>query len=113
MTSRRRLTGKNGLILSGVLALLVSGCASQPHTYPDPPPFLGPGVDIRIADVDVLEVSPAMDNFLERYVMPYHNRQTRLYLLNLAVNDPAILDFEYTQDDTLTAAEAFEKYGVL
>ncbi len=92
-----------------VMALVLSSCTMQRLDPPAPPPLLHAGPPVQVADVDVLEVSPAMERFLERYVMKYENRQTRLYLLGLAVNDPAILDFEYTQTQTLTAAEAFER----
>ena len=102
------MTRITGIILTGVLALLVSGCAAQRLMHSAPPPFQHSGPDVQIADVDVLEVSPGMEQFLDRYVMPYESRQTRLYLLTLAVNDSAVLDFQYDQDKTLTAAEAFE-----
>jgi tetratricopeptide (TPR) repeat protein len=103
-----RKTGTIRIVLVGVLALLLSGCVFQPIKLPTPPPLLHSGTDILIPDVDVLEVSPAMQRFLDRYVMKYKNRQSRLYLLTLAVNNSAVLNFDYDMERTLTAAEAFD-----
>lgn len=56
----------------------------------------------------MLEVSPEMKQFLDRYVLKYSNLQTRLELLTVAVSRAGALSFQYDESQTLTAAEAFK-----
>lgn len=65
-------------------------------------------MEVRIPDVDVLELSPEMEAFLQRYILPYNNSQTRLYLLTTAVTSSGVLGFKYDPGRSLTAAEAFK-----
>jgi len=91
------------------MTLLLGACSSVQVTRPTPPPLLNSGPEIQVADVDVLAVSPAMDEFLERYILKYDDKQTRLYLLANSVTSNGILGFEYDVNYTLTASEAFER----
>ncbi len=77
--------------------------------FDPPPPLLHEEAQVYINDVDVLEVSPEMDAFLEKYILPYNNSQTRLHLLSTAINSSGVLGFDYDPGQTYTAAEAFEK----
>ena len=91
-----------------VAVMLLSACASSPVVRLEPPPPLEyPGTPVYVEDVDVLEVTPEMDAFLEKYVLPYNNPQTRLHLLSTAVSNSAVLGFDYDTSQTYTAAEAF------
>lgn len=88
--------------------LMLSACASVQPEKITPPPLQSSGPVVQVDDVDVLAVSPAMEEFLERYVLQYPNLQTRLDLLVTAVTSSGILGFKYDADLTLTASEAFE-----
>ena len=102
----RFLPGRAAFLLVGILML--SACATQrPVDTPTPPPLLNSGPEIQVANVDVLEVTPEMEAFLERYILPYSNLETRLNLLTLAVTSSGVLGFYYDEARTLTAAQAF------
>ena len=102
----RRPPGAPGLVL-GVAAALMLGCASPQVSRP-PPALQHHGPVVEVDDVDVLAVSPGMEAFLARYVLPYNDPDMRLNLLIMAVTDPGVLGFHYQDDRTLTAAEAFD-----
>ena len=88
--------------------VLLTACSAQTYVRQlAPPPLLLDNTNVYIDDVDVLEVSPEMDRFLEKYILPYNNSQTRLHLLSTAVGNSAVLGFDYDPGRTLTAAEAF------
>ncbi len=95
------------LLLAAPLVLLAAGCAIEP-TVRLAPPALEPGGPIpELPALDVLGVSPEMAEFLDRYVLPYENRDTRLRLLGLSVARNGALGFHYDESRTLTASEAF------
>ena len=92
-----------------VAALLLGGCAAQQPVITEPPPLQTNAPAVEIDDVDVLAVSPEMDAFLERYVLPYTNMHTRMTLLMNAVSGNGALGFSYDEAETLTSVEAFER----
>lgn len=94
------------LLLVGVLTLVA--CATLPPGKVTPPPLQNAGPAVQVEDIDVLALSPAMREFLERYVLEYPSEQTRLELLTLAITSSGVLNFKYDDRLTLTAAEAFE-----
>ena len=94
------------LLLAGML--LLGACASQQPAHFAPPPLLNLGPEMQIEDVDVLAVSPAMDEFLERYILKYSDKQTRMYLLLNAIARNGVLSFHYNESLTMTAAESFD-----
>ena len=51
---------------------------------------------------------PRWTTFLERYILPYENSQTRVHLLYQTVLKSGVLGFNYDESRTLTAAQAFE-----
>jgi len=102
----RFLPGRAAFLLVGILML--SACATQRPVETTPPPLLNSGPEIQVADVDVLEVTPEMEAFLERYILPYSDLETRLNLLTLAVTSSGVLGFDYEEARTLTAAQAFD-----
>jgi len=99
------LSGRVIILLAGMLML--SACASVQPVNVTPPPLHYPGPVVQVDDVDILSVSPAMDKFLERYVLKYSNPQTRLEMLVTAVVKSGVLGFDYDGTHTMTASEAF------
>lgn len=95
------------LILSLTCMLILGACASIPPVSVTPPPLKNAGPAVQVDDVDVLAVSPAMEAFLDRYVLKYENPQTRLELLTMAITRSGVLGFEYDETRTMTASEAF------
>jgi tetratricopeptide (TPR) repeat protein len=102
----RVFPGRVMLLMAGML--LLGACASQRLVPSTPPPLLNLGPEVQIEDVDVLAVSSAMNEFLDRYILKYSDRQTRMYLLLNAIASNGVLSFRYDESLTLTAAEAFE-----
>ena len=94
------------LLLTGMLVL--GACASTPLESVTPPPLKNAGPPVQVADVDVLEVSPEMEAFLDRYVLKYRNPHTRMELLITAVTRSGVLGFQYDETMTKTASEAFK-----
>jgi len=86
---------------------MLSACASKQIEKVTPPPLQYPGPVVQVSDVDVLAVSPAMDKFLEHYVLKYSSSQTRLEMLTTALVRSGVLGFEYDGTSTMTASEAF------
>jgi Flp pilus assembly protein TadD len=97
--------GKSLLLAS---LLMLGGCAAQQPGQITPPPLRNAVPEVQVDDVDVLEVTPAMEEFLDRYVLKYSHPQTRMELLALAVSRAGVLNFQYDETRTLTASEAFE-----
>ena len=100
------LSGRLILLLAGTLML--GACASVTTEKITPPPLLNSGPAIQVDDKDVLAVSPAMEAFLERYILKYDNPKTRLDLLVRSVMRSGAMGFEYDESRTMTASEAFE-----
>jgi len=94
------------LLLAGVLML--GACAPMQPKNVTPPPLRNAGPAVQVDEVDVLSVSPAMEEFLERYVLKYENPQTRLELLITAVARSGVLGFRYDEAQTMTSSEAFK-----
>ena len=94
--------------LAGMLMLLLTACAAQRPINTSLPLLHNTGPEVQVADVDVLVVSPAMEAFLARYILPYRNLNTRLNLLTVAVANSGVLGFYYDEGRTVTSEEAFE-----
>jgi len=106
IVTRFSVPGRAMLLL--VATLLLSACASQPLEQFTAPPLLHAGPEVQIPDIDVLAVSPEMEEFLERYILQYASPQTRLHLLSNSVGSSGVLGFEYDDSRTLTAIESFD-----
>ena len=72
-----------------------------------PPPLLTSEPAIVIPDIDLLEMSPRMDRFLNQYVTEKDGSDLRRQLLAIAIADSSILGFYYNDVRTLTAEQAF------
>lgn len=90
------------------LALLLTSCATSTLRTPEPPALEHDGPVVKIADHDLLAVTPRMEEFLEHYVLGYENLDVKRQLLSLALTNRAMLGFHYDDQRTLTAQEAFE-----
>ncbi len=96
--------------LTVLVSALLTGCATMvTNEHTPPPPLVQHHPPATFDELDVLAVTPAMESFLERYVLPYGGERLRLSLLMLAVTDKGVLGFHYNQTQTLTAAEAFRR----
>ena len=105
----RFLPARAALLLAGMLML--GACATQQPANLTPPPLQNSGPEIQVADVDVLALSPAMDEFPERYILKYADMHTRLYLLMNSVTPNGTLGFDYDESLTLTATETFDTHA--
>jgi len=103
----RYFPGRVLSLLAGTL--LLAACGSVQTTDPKLPTLRNSGPEIQVADIDVLALSPEMDEFLERYILPYQRKHTRALLLMDAVAPNGVLGFDYEDKLTLTAAEAFDR----
>ena len=103
----RYVPGRVLSLLAGTL--LLAACGSVQTTDPKLPTLRNSGPEIQVADIDVLALSPEMDEFLERYILPYQRKRTRALLLMDAVSPNGVLGFDYEDKFTLTAAEAFDR----
>lgn len=89
--------------------LAVSACATVGPANVELPPLDLPDSVIDVPDIDTMALSPAMEAFLDRYILEYKNLDTRARLLTLSVVSRGVLGFEYEETSTLTAAQAFER----
>ena len=103
----RSLSG-GATLLAGILML--SACATQQFTSITPPPLKNLGPELQVAEVDVVELTPEMQAFLERYILKYSDKHTRLYLLMDSITSNGVLGFKYDADFTLTSTEAFRMH---
>jgi len=89
---------------------MLKACATQPATdLHSPPALINQGPELQIADIDILEATPEMDEFLERYILNYSDDHTRLFLLMNSITPNGVLGFTYDEALTLTAKESFER----
>lgn len=99
------------LILTLAGTLMLNACATQQPGDFTPPRLRHPGPEVQIPDVDVLEVTPAMENYLERYILPYENSEMKIHLLVESSLTNGVLNFNYDETRTLTAGEAFSTHS--
>lgn len=90
---------------------MLGACATQQPANVTPPSLQNYGPEIQVADVDVLAVSPAMEKFLDRYILKYSDKNTRLHLLVSSITPNGALGFGYDESLTLTATEAFDSHA--
>lgn len=90
-----------------VLSILLASCTGMsPVSLPDPPPLKDQPV-IEIEDVNLLSISPAMQEFVEQHAYDRSNPEGRAWSLAAAAMDPYLLSFRYDPRVTLPAAETF------
>ena len=99
-------------ILGAVTAtVIISACATQSTHLQDIPP-LDNQPHYEIADVDLLDVSAEMRQFIKQHVPDSMPRRRKAFALTYATLDPYLLNFTYDPSITVPAADAFrEKTG--
>jgi len=99
-------------VLLLIAVLVLGACASQPPTETVTrtlPKLQHYGPELSVADSDILEVSPEMEEFLERHVLKFADLRTRSILLLDAVSRNGPLGFVYDESLTLSASDAFDR----
>jgi Flp pilus assembly protein TadD len=92
---------------AGALAWWLAACSTAPVGPRTLPELRGAGPPVEIPETDILALSPEMQAFLDRFILPYEDPDTRLHLLGMAVGRAGVPGFSYDDHRTLTAAEAF------
>jgi len=95
-------------VFAAACSALLAACASVSLPGRAPPPLLGDHARVEISDVDLLEITPRMQRFLDQYVTGYESSDMRRELLTLALMDTSMLGFHYDARRTFTARQAFE-----
>jgi tetratricopeptide (TPR) repeat protein len=96
------------MTLCACLVALLSGCAVSTPA-PELPEFRHHAPPVPAEPVDPLALTPEMERFLDRFVRPYADADTRVQLLARSLRNSAMLGFRYDERLTLTAAEAFDR----
>jgi len=89
-----------------VLTALLGACTAIPV---DPPeiPALDNYPEFPISGVDLLQVSPAMQEFVDQHAVAGKGRRGKAWSLAYAAMDPYLLDFDYDPQVTLPADQAY------
>ena len=90
------------------LAAVLTGCATTAPQQ-ELPEFRHHAAPVPAESIDPLALTPDMERFLDRFVRPYADPDTRVQLLARSLRDSAMLGFRYDDRLTLTAAEAYER----
>jgi tetratricopeptide (TPR) repeat protein len=90
------------------LAAVLPSCTAVNLRQPDIPPLEGHELP-AVPDVDLLQLSPAMHEFVEQFTGPESGRRSKAWSLSYAALDPYMLAFSYDPQVTLTADEAFRQ----
>ncbi len=92
-----------------LIALLTAACAISPLHNPPEIPELADQPKHVIQDVDLLAMTPEMEDFVARNSGRGSRWQNRTWTLAYAAMDPYVLDFDYDPQVTLPADQAFEQ----
>lgn len=95
------------MVLSVLVAVLLSACAAKEVVQTPPIPELTNQPRYDIERIDPLAMSEEMKLFVETQLGERSFRDDRAWKLAYASMDPWVLDFEYDPHVTLTASEAF------
>lgn len=95
------------VLLAGFLISAISACSTQPYRQAEPPALLHAGPPVNVPDVDVLAMTPKMAAFVDRYTGSYADMEVRSQMLTLALASSGVLGFDYNENQTLTATQAF------
>lgn len=99
------------ILLLAVLAiplLLLSACASHSANHAAPPPLKGQFVP-EVVEPNFTRISPAMVEFLDRYVEQDRGKEAAAWSLVWAATDQSLRRFDYRADVTLPPVEAFDR----
>jgi Flp pilus assembly protein TadD len=108
MTDKHNKFPRTRIICAAGACMLLAGCAGQTWIKPAIPPLQNQPSH-KIADVDILGVSTAMAQFVERHIPSDTKRSDKAFSLTYATLDRNFFDFEYDPSLTLTAEDAFRQ----
>jgi Flp pilus assembly protein TadD len=91
---------------TAITGLLLCSCATVSVQAPPVPPLLNQP-QYAVDDIDPLELSGEMKQWVKAQVLERDNNESRAWLLAYAMLTPYVLDFTYDPRVTLTAKEAF------
>ena len=94
-----------------MVCCLLTGCANVQPERVVLPAFNTLAPEIELPDEDLLAMTDSMKAFVQRHVIPYNNRRKRADALTQAIYNRGGFAFEYQEDQTFTAAEAFANHG--
>ena len=97
------------LMLLAALAAALAACAVQPAIETPPVPPLRGLPEYTVDDVDPLELSDEMKQFVDTYLWRRGTDDNHAWRLAWAMLDPFVFNFEYDPHVTLTASEAFRQ----
>ena len=106
MTAFSTWTAASKSCLTAVAGLLLTACAAVSVQTPSVPPLQNQP-HYAVDDIDPLELSGEMKQWVKAQVLKKDNRESRAWLLSYAMLTPYLLDFTYDPRVTLTAKEAF------
>ena len=87
---------------------VITSCATvAPVTYQSLPPLQGIQIT-SVEPVPLLELTPAMQRFLDYHVPANASPITKLNRLAYVVNHPGLLGFEYSPNETYTGSRSFD-----
>jgi len=92
-----------------LLMSLLAACASTPFLNPPEIPELANQPAHEIPDVDLLALTPEMEEFVARHSNHGGRGLNRTWALTYAAMNPYILNFDYDPRITLPADQAFEQ----
>lgn len=94
------------LILSVALSCLLGACASHSRHLSAPAPLIGHEIPV-VVEPDFQHISPAMVEFLDRYVEQDRGKDKASWSLVWAVTDRNMLHFQYHSSLTLPPLQTF------
>lgn len=101
----QKLTGFHRIITL-ILTVLLGACTANP-VHPPAIPALENHPEYDIPRIDLLRVSPEMQEFVTKYAIEERGRNGKAWSLAYAALDPYLFDFDYDPQVTLPADEAF------
>jgi len=93
---------------AALLAASLASCTSIPPHEPPIPALAGHDA-VQIEDVELLQLTPEMSAFTDRYAKAEDSDDGKAWRLAYAALDPFLLDFKYDPMVTLPADEAFRR----
>ncbi len=106
-----RLSSNSSRLMLAILAsslLLLGACASHSVDLNAPPALEGQVVP-ELVEPEFTRISPAMVEFLDRYVEQDRGKEAAAWSLVWAATDQSIRRFDYRPDLTLPPQEAFDR----
>ncbi len=108
MANSQRQKSAFHMVSTVIVAGLLTACAGTPVNVPAIPPLENYTIE-EIETVNLLEMSPEMEQFVDLHLAGKSRKSGRAWALAYAVLDPFLLSFDYDPQVTLTAQQAFRE----